>query len=125
MSAINLVETYVGWDGAGGATTMPVGADFWQTLDSNPNLRATLIAVMESETDWTSWEMHPHGDEIVYLLSGAATMVFERAGEAELTPLTPGHAVIVPAGTWHRALVAQPCRMLFVTYGEATQHKPA
>jgi hypothetical protein len=38
--------------------------------------------------------------------------------------MAPGTTLIVPAGTWHRAVDQHGARMLFMTYGEGTQHKP-
>ena len=33
-------------------------------------------------------------------------------------------AVVVPKGVWHTAKVLAPSRMLFVTMGAGTQHRP-
>ena len=52
-------------------------------------------------------------------------MVFERDGEEETTDMAPGSTLIVPQGTWHRAVGQRGLRMLFLTYGAGTQHKPA
>jgi mannose-6-phosphate isomerase-like protein (cupin superfamily) len=69
-------------------------------------------------------EMHPNGDEVVCLLSGRATMVLEIDGREKLVELDePGAYVIVPQGTWHTARTNEPCRMLFITAGEGTQHR--
>jgi len=35
-----------------------------------------------------------------------------------------GHYAIVPAGVWHTADVVQPCRMIGITWGEGTEHRP-
>lgn len=81
-----------------------------------------LVSCYRFETDWETWEMHPAGDEIVCLLSGRAAFEFEGRGiVAELSE--PGSFVIVPRGTWHTARTAVPTAMLFITPGEATQHK--
>ena len=36
----------------------------------------------------------------------------------------PGEAIVVPRGVWHRAAVRKRGRLLFLTFGEGTQHKP-
>ena len=69
--------------------------------------------------------MHPDADEFVYLLSGAATMVFDEAGGPREVPLDGRAAVVVPRGVWHTAKVVAPSRMLFVTRGRGTQHRPS
>jgi len=124
MSAFNTETTYVGWDGQGGSTLMPVGADFWQTLATSPNSRATLISAYTFEGDWTSWERHPKGDEVVVCTAGEMTMLLEMASGVERVLLKTGDAVIVPANTWHTADVPRVSRGLFITFGEGTDHKP-
>lgn len=82
-----------------------------------------LIACHSFTESWGNWEMHPAGDEVVVLLSGAATMVLLKDGAEEAVELNaPGSYVVVPAGIWHTARVAEPVTMLFVTPGEGTQH---
>ncbi len=82
-----------------------------------------LISEYRFDADWPSWERHPHGDELVYLLEGEATLVLQTPeGERELR-LQGRAAVRVPRGTWHTARVATPSRMLFVTRGEGTEHR--
>jgi len=124
MAAFNTETTYVGWDGQGGSTLLPVGADFWQTLAANPDMRGTLISAYTFEGDWTSWERHPKGDEVVVCTQGAMNVLLELPGGVELVPLDAGQAVIVPANTWHTANVPSVSRGLFITFGESTDHKP-
>ena len=84
-----------------------------------------LLSSFAFDADWTTWEMHPAGDEIVCLLSGRAALVLERDGGEELVHLAhPGAFAIVPAGTWHTARTGVPTQMLFVTPGEGTQNRP-
>jgi mannose-6-phosphate isomerase-like protein (cupin superfamily) len=64
------------------------------------------------------WEMHPHQDELLYLLEGVVD-VFLRA-ELDSEDQQPrrfqqGEACVVPKGIWHRQVVVAPCRMLFLT----------
>ncbi len=83
-----------------------------------------LVSSFSFDSDWSSWEVHPAGDEIVCLLSGNATLVLDRDGAEETIHLRePGSFVIVPKGTWHTARTSVATRMLFVTPGEGTQNK--
>jgi len=125
MSAFDLEKTYLGLDGAGRVTSLPVGPDFWATIASNPGATGTLVTVGTGEGDWPHWEMHPLGDEVLVLLEGSVRMIFERPGGDEACDMTPGSTLIVPQGTWHRAVDQRGLRMLFLTYGAGTQHKPA
>jgi mannose-6-phosphate isomerase-like protein (cupin superfamily) len=84
-----------------------------------------LVSSFAFESDWSTWEIHPAGDEIVCLLSGDVTMVLDRNGVEEPIRLRePGSFAIVPRGTWHTARTSVPTKMLFVTPGEGTENKP-
>jgi mannose-6-phosphate isomerase-like protein (cupin superfamily) len=124
IDAVDLERIYLGLDGKGAVRSLPVGPDFWETLDQNPAARGTLVTQGVSDGDWAHREMHPKGDEGVYLLDGDVTMIFERRRGEKRVRLAPRQAVVVPAGVWHRALVPVSSRLLFMTYGEGTEHKP-
>ena len=81
-----------------------------------------LVSSFSFDCDWSTWERHPAGDELVCLLSGRATLVLEGLGMEELSE--PGSYVLVPKGTWHTARTTVPTRMLFVTPGEGTENRP-
>jgi mannose-6-phosphate isomerase-like protein (cupin superfamily) len=84
-----------------------------------------LVSSFSFDSDWSSWEMHPAGDEIVCLLSGEAEMILEHSGARDSMSLRePGSYVIVPKGTWHRAKTKVATNMLFVTPGQGTNHRP-
>jgi quercetin dioxygenase-like cupin family protein len=70
--------------------------------------------------------MHPNGDEIVALISGAATLILEgsHGQHQEVVLNRPGSYAFVPRGTWHTARVREPTTMFFITAGEGTRHRP-
>jgi mannose-6-phosphate isomerase-like protein (cupin superfamily) len=122
----DLLGTYVVLDAGHSAARVEVTPDIWERLDRDfDNFKGrTLVARFDFAADWPTWEMHPAGDEVVVLLSGAADMVLDRAGRHEVTALTqPGEFVIVPKGTWHTARVSRPTAMLFITPGEGTRNE--
>lgn len=83
-----------------------------------------LVSSYTFDADWSTWEMHPKGDEVVCLLSGSVTFVLERASGNEEILLDRADAfIVVPRGTWHTARVRVPSTMLFITPGEDTQHR--
>jgi quercetin dioxygenase-like cupin family protein len=82
-----------------------------------------LVSGFSFDSDWPVWERHPAGDEIVCLLSGRARLVLE--GAAAVVELKDAGAfTIVPKGIWHTAQTSVPTKMLFVTPGAGTEHKP-
>lgn len=84
-----------------------------------------LVSQFRFTESWTSWEMHPAGDEVVLCLSGAITLLQELAdGTICKTVLGAGDYAINGPGVWHTADVDQPCTALFITAGLGTQHRP-
>ena len=108
-----------------GATAIDVTETFWADLASGARrIDGFLMGRFAMSESPAHWEIHPKGDEIFHLVSGAIEVVLEeQAGERRVT-LAPGESFIVPRGTWHRIEVREPGEMLFITYGEGTDHKP-
>lgn len=69
-------------------------------------------------------ERHLDGDELLYLLVGAATVSIERPEGEERVPLAAGDACLVPRGLWHRVLFDAPIRLLYATPGPNTERRP-
>jgi mannose-6-phosphate isomerase-like protein (cupin superfamily) len=83
-----------------------------------------LVCITEQESTWDRWERHPAGDEVVLLLSGRVDLVQDLGDRERVVQLRPGRAAINPAGVWHRGVVHQPGRALFITPGRGTEHRP-
>lgn len=84
----------------------------------------TLVATHRFESPWSTWEVHPKGDEVVVLLSGDIDMVLWRGEAEQVVRLSePGTCVVIPRGIWHTARPHQATEMLFITPGEGTQNK--
>ena len=108
------------------ATPQPVTPSFYEDLgrDFASFARHVLISRHAFDEPWPTWEMHPHGDEFVYLISGDVDFVLRIAGRDEtLRVKEPGRYVVVPKGTWHTARPHLPTTMLFVTPGESTENR--
>ena len=121
--AFDLATTYVQLDDGPAALTVQVDDRFWETIDRRPELHGgRLVGTFHNAADWEIWEMHPAGDEIVCLLSGAIDMVLEEGHGERVVPLEAGQTCIVPQGVWHRAVVREPGDTRHITRGEGTQH---
>ena len=84
-----------------------------------------LVALYRFEESWTSWEMHPAGDEVVACLQGNMTLHQELADGTERSfELGPGEYAINPPGAWHTADTVGPVTALFITVGKGTTHRP-
>jgi mannose-6-phosphate isomerase-like protein (cupin superfamily) len=127
VAALDPVDTYLHL-GEGPEVTLLAGGDaFWTTVDERAELhRGRLVCSFAQDADWTSWEMHPAGDEVVMLLAGAGTLHLDvdDGGGARTVPLAAGQFVVVPKGVWHTMDVHAPGRLLAITWGEGTSHRP-
>jgi mannose-6-phosphate isomerase-like protein (cupin superfamily) len=125
IMSINPQHTYVHLADDGLAEEIP-GDAFWQLPASGIEQQGKgwLISEFAFTEDWPTWEMHPQGDEFVYLLSGAVELLLEQDGEVVSIPLNGSGAVVVPRGVWHTARVHAPSRMLHVTRGAGTENRP-
>jgi mannose-6-phosphate isomerase-like protein (cupin superfamily) len=72
----------------------------------------------------THWEMHPAGDEVLYLLSGRMDVVLHDSGSERVLSLRPGTAVIVPQGIWHTVKIHGAGDLLSITRGAGTEIRP-
>ena len=68
-------------------------------------------------------EMHSDGDEILYLISGRANVVFLDT-TLEDVEMLPGDGLVVPKGMWHRVDILEPCRIVYVTPGPNNEFRP-
>jgi mannose-6-phosphate isomerase-like protein (cupin superfamily) len=73
---------------------------------------------------WTTWEVHPAGEELVVCLKGSFTAIQEIDGGERRTLLREGQAVINPPGCWHTVDTDGPATAFFVTAGLGTDHRP-
>lgn len=68
-------------------------------------------------------EMHPDGDEFLYVISGRLRVVSESDPSAPVI-LGPGDACIVHRGEWHKVEMIEPAQLLHVTPGPNGDHRP-
>ena len=83
----------------------------------------TVGIVSMSENAPHGGEVHPDGDEILYVISGRMRVTSEADPEEELV-LGPGQACIVPKGEWHNVIILEPVQMLHITPGPNGAHRP-
>ncbi|KIG16637.1 hypothetical protein DB30_04256 [Enhygromyxa salina] len=82
-----------------------------------------LVAVHSFDADWATWEVHPNGEELVYIISGKMTLIQDIDGEHREVQMAAGEAAINPRGVWHTAKVVEPVTALFITAGEGTRNE--
>ena len=122
-----LSKTFAVIGPGGDASPVELTADLYERLDRDfDDFKGhRLVACYEFESDWSTWEIHPAGEEVVCLLSGEARLVLDHGDRHEEIALDePLAFVIVPRNTWHTAKTKNGCTMLFITPGEGTENKP-
>lgn len=120
---IDLEQAFLSLTGAGRADVLP-GEHFGVRLGNAPADMAYLVGVHPFAADWPHWEMHPKGHEILVFLEGRLQMTLEQDGERDVVEAGPGQTLVIPPGAWHIARILEPGRMLGITYGDGTQHRP-
>ena len=127
QQTFDLDRTYIHLEDGPAAARVEVGDDFWATIDQRTEMndgRMMMAFRFNSPADWAHWEMHPAGDEIVCLVSGALDLVLDDGAAERIVELRNGAACVIPQGVWHRGIVREPSRALFITRGAGTQHRP-
>ena len=69
-------------------------------------------------------EMHPDGDELLYLVSGAVTVTLELSEGDRRLDLGAGDAMVVPKGVWHKITLREPGRLIHITPGPNGNARP-
>jgi mannose-6-phosphate isomerase-like protein (cupin superfamily) len=68
-------------------------------------------------------EVHPDGDEILYVISGRLRVIGESDPSVALD-LGPGDACIVRKGEWHTVVMVEPAQLLHITPGPRGDYRP-
>lgn len=68
-------------------------------------------------------EVHPDGDEILYVIQGRLRVTGD-SDPAAPVELGPGDACVVSRGEWHRVEVLEPTELVHLTPGPHGDHRP-
>jgi oxalate decarboxylase/phosphoglucose isomerase-like protein (cupin superfamily) len=120
-------STYTFLHEGAAVTPLEITPDFWANIQNRTDLHnGRMISVFQQSVGaWPHWEMHPAGEEVIYLLSGALTLTLEYPdGERRSVEMQPRNGIIIPRGTWHWAEVHEAGDLLVITYGAGTQTRP-
>lgn len=115
-----------------GATAVPQpdcsGGDWYEAYGARHDqdgVEGRLVSQFTFTGSWDSWEMHPHGHEVVLCITGRITLHQQHAdGRAASVTIAPGEYAINPPGCWHTADIVGEATALFITPGLGTQGRP-
>ena len=120
---LDLEQAFLSLTGSGRADEL-AGEHFGVRLSKAPPDMAYLVGVYPFADDWPHWEMHPRGHEVLVFLEGRIEMTLEEDGRRRVVEAGPGQTLMIPPGARHIARILEPGRMLGITFGEGTQHRP-
>jgi mannose-6-phosphate isomerase-like protein (cupin superfamily) len=74
-------------------------------------------------------EVHPDGDELLYVVSGAMELILDDGDEhgpgvETSVHLAAGDVYVVPRGVWHRREALEPSHLVHVTPGPSGGYRP-
>ncbi|WP_405237999.1 cupin [Lentisalinibacter orientalis] len=88
-------------------------------------VEARLVSMHSFSEPWDTWEVHPHGSEVVLCIAGSMTLHQERPDGSKTTvELQAGEYAVNEPGVWHTADVDSKATALFITAGLGTEHRP-
>ena len=124
FEGFQLESQFVHLENNGDLIGLLVDENFW-SAESSRSYRQSgrLMGVLKLDAGSSHWEVHPDGDELLYLLSGSMEVVIESEGKNQVITLTRFSSCIVPKATWHQTIAREPCSLLFITPGRGTQHR--
>jgi hypothetical protein len=102
-------STFVQLRQGGGATPIAWTPDFWRTLETRHGDRVVGAkrALVPADFHVDESEMHPEGDELLYLLSGEIDVLLEESAGDGVVRLR-GEGCLVRRGVWHRLILKEP-----------------
>ncbi len=107
---------------SGKAIPIEVTDEFWVS-GTDQLTPGGLVSLIKTEENWTNWEMHLGGDELIFQLSGNLELILDRDGVHDAVTLSASHFVVVPKGIWHTANSADPSEALYITLGAGTEQR--
>ena len=83
-----------------------------------------LVSMYTFTENWTEWEMHPAGEEVVLCTAGSMTLHQEFAdGHTATVTIGAGDYAINPRGCWHTADITGSATAVFITAGLGTESR--
>ena len=109
-----------------------VAHDVNAALAGTPDLSMKFLApvnhttlIVSRASSPTSWERHPGGEEMIYVVEGAAEIVtLTDAGPVKST-VREGSLFVCPQGLWHKTFPRPSVASLYLTPGEGTENSHA
>jgi PhnB protein len=83
--------------------------------------QANSTTLVVSRATGASWERHPGGDEMIYVVEGAAEILTLTDGGPVRSKLRAGSLFVCPRGLWHKTTPQPAVSAFYLTPGEGTE----
>lgn len=85
---------------------------------------ATFPIASPADAHSHMWEMHPSGDEVLFMLTGELAVDYSGGLGSGSVALEAGSGIVVPRGVWHRLVLREPGLLLALTAARGTEARP-
>jgi mannose-6-phosphate isomerase-like protein (cupin superfamily) len=126
IEGIDLARAFARLTDDGNIDVEPVSTAFWRGMGAAASGdRFVGIVDFASPADLHSsmQEVHPDGDELIVVLAGALDVVIDDGTGETSIALEAGRAAVVARGTWHRLVMREPGRLLFINIRTSMQSR--
>lgn len=126
IERFDLTQTFARLTDVGDIEAVPLTTTFWRGKGAAASGdRFVGIVDFSSSRDLhsSSQEVHPDGDELIVLLAGALDVMIDDGSNESAIALDNGHAAVVPRGAWHRLVIREPGRLLFINIRTSMQSR--
>lgn len=114
-SPIDLATTFVHLKNGGDAEPVKLTPGFWRSGKHTYDRLVGVFAFQSADDLHSSMqEMHPEADELLFLVSGAIDLIVEEPEGERSVSMRAGEAAIVQRGLWHRLVMREPGKLLFI-----------
>jgi mannose-6-phosphate isomerase-like protein (cupin superfamily) len=116
--------TYVHLRGDDRSSTVEATSEFWpDVMSGKRKFDGRMLMAFRMSEDMAYWEMHPAGEELIYLTVGAMKVVLDETDGERSCSVSAGEAYLIPQGVWHRFVIGEAVELIAITAGEGTQHR--
>ena len=83
--------------------------------------QANNTTLVVSRATGATWERHPGGDEMIYVMEGAAEILTLTDGGPVRSKVREGSLFVCPRGLWHKTIPQPSVAAFYLTPGEGTE----
>jgi mannose-6-phosphate isomerase-like protein (cupin superfamily) len=126
FEGLDLAQTFARLTDDGDIALEPLTSAFWRgqgAAASGDRFVGIVDFSSSQDLHTSSQEVHPDGDELIVVLAGALDVMIDDGTSESAIALDVGRAAVVPRGSWHRLVMREPGRLLFINVRTAMESR--